>query len=350
MNMFFVDLCLPFGLRSSVNRFTQLSDTLSWIMKHNYSINYSTHYLDDFFIAGPPRSNSCALDLQRTITLFKKLGVPLALDKTEGPTTCLTYLGIEIDSTSMQLRLPADKFKALLSLINTWINKKKCTKRDLLSLIGQLAFASKVIPSGRTFLRRLIDLSSSVSKLGHHISLNTEAREDIKWWLDFLPSWNGKHRILNNQVTLCPDISLYTDASGNIGFGIYNNGHWASEKWPPHFDNYSIQFKELFPIYVACILWPHSLAGKRILFHCDNKAVVDIWASNTSKCPLMTSLLRKLFFIAAQHEFTVNIKHLAGINNSIADSLSRFQMVKFRHLAPEADPLPTAIPDIVWKI
>ncbi len=62
------------------------------------------------------------------------------------------------------------------------------------------------------------------------------------------------------------------------------------------------------------------------------------------------TFLWKLIPIAAKHEFTVNIKHLAGINNSIADSLSRFQIEKFRQLAPKADPLPTAIPDIVWKI
>ena len=35
MEMFFVGLCLPFGLRSSVNRFTQISDSILWIMQNN---------------------------------------------------------------------------------------------------------------------------------------------------------------------------------------------------------------------------------------------------------------------------------------------------------------------------
>ena len=45
--MYFVDLCLPFGLRSSVNRFSQLADAVLWILQTNYAIQNSTNYLDD---------------------------------------------------------------------------------------------------------------------------------------------------------------------------------------------------------------------------------------------------------------------------------------------------------------
>ena len=48
-DMFFVDLCLPFGLRSSVNRFSQLADAILWILKNNYAIENATNYLDDYF-------------------------------------------------------------------------------------------------------------------------------------------------------------------------------------------------------------------------------------------------------------------------------------------------------------
>ena len=72
-NLYFVDLRLPFGLPSSVNRFTQVSDTLSWIMKTNYHITNSTHYLDDFLLAGPKESRNCHTNMQTTINLFDKL-------------------------------------------------------------------------------------------------------------------------------------------------------------------------------------------------------------------------------------------------------------------------------------
>ena len=51
----------------------------------------------------------------------------------------------------------------------------------MLSLIGKLSFASKVIPASRLFLRRLIDLSATAKHLHHHITLNKEAQAEIQW-------------------------------------------------------------------------------------------------------------------------------------------------------------------------
>ena len=85
------------------------------------------------------------------------------------------YLGIEIpDSVAMTIRLPADKLQQSKAIIKQWFRCRKCTKRELLSLIGLLAFASKVVKPGRMFLRRLIDLSTTVDSLNHYIYLNLE--------------------------------------------------------------------------------------------------------------------------------------------------------------------------------
>lgn len=276
-------------------------------------------------------------------------GHPTSPGKMVGPTTELTYLGIVIDSAAMVTRLPPNKLSDLISLLQEWHQKKKCTKRELLSLIGKLSFAAKIIPPGRTFLRHLIDLSTTVAKPSHHISLHNPAREDIKWWLEFLPTWNGKQKILDRFTTMCPDIELFTDASGELGFGIYFNGDWLSELWPAQFKNHSIAWKELFPIYVACSLWAERFVGKKLLFHCDNKAVVNIWSKHTSKCPQIAKLLRKLFFIAAKHNFTVNVSHISGTSNVLADALSRSQVRKFFQLAPDANQQQTRIPPSIWN-
>ena len=49
-------------------------------------------------------------------------------------------------------------------------------QKELLSLIGKLLFASKFIPSARTFIRGLTDLSTTVNQLSHRISLNLKAK------------------------------------------------------------------------------------------------------------------------------------------------------------------------------
>jgi hypothetical protein len=60
-------------------------------------------------------------------------------------------------------------------------------------------------------------------------------------------------------------------------------------------------------------------------------------------------LARKLAFHSVTHHFTIHAKHIAGAKNSIADSISRYQMQKFRRLAPYAnrDPTPCIPPSTI---
>ena len=89
--LYFVELRLPFGLRSSVFIVNTFADPLAWILRINYLVDILTHYLDDFWIAGPANSTQCASNLAKIQDVFQKLGVPIAPDKLEGPTTYITY-------------------------------------------------------------------------------------------------------------------------------------------------------------------------------------------------------------------------------------------------------------------
>ena len=71
------------------------------------------HYLDDFFLVGPPRSQTCTENLHMFLAICCQLEIPIAMEKLEGPTTMLTFLGIEIDTFTMQLRLPRANLEEL---------------------------------------------------------------------------------------------------------------------------------------------------------------------------------------------------------------------------------------------
>jgi len=75
----------------------------------------------------------------------------VAPEKTEGPTTSLLLLGVELDTELMELRLPQKKLLKLRELVAKWRQRKACTKRELQSLAGYLNHACKVIRSGRRF-------------------------------------------------------------------------------------------------------------------------------------------------------------------------------------------------------
>ena len=54
---YFINLALPFGLRSAPFIFYSIADLLEWILKHNYGMKFLLHYLDDFHTLGTPNSS-----------------------------------------------------------------------------------------------------------------------------------------------------------------------------------------------------------------------------------------------------------------------------------------------------
>ena len=139
--------------------------------------------------------------------------------------------------------------------------------------------------SGCLFLCHLIDLSTSVTKLHHHITLNVEARKDICWWSDFLPTQNGISIIPDKDWSYQADSEIFTDAASMLGYGAYYHGMWFYGPWPTELPDESIQWKELFSIYAACKLWGPQWEGKKIIFRTDNETDIAIWSKQSSKSP-----------------------------------------------------------------
>ena len=98
---------------------------------------------------------------------------------------CLTFLGIEINTRTGTLCLPADKLARLKATLVQWSSRRSCQRRQLESLIiGTLQHACRVVKPGRTFLRRMIDLLRipGATEGHHHIRLNRGFRADLQWW------------------------------------------------------------------------------------------------------------------------------------------------------------------------
>ncbi|KAL5496587.1 hypothetical protein EMCRGX_G012897 [Ephydatia muelleri] len=123
---FYMDTCLPFGLRSALHLFNHFAEAIKWILLSNYAVE-GLHYLDDL--------------------------EPASLDKLEDPASTLTFLGVTLDTVNQELRLPADKLKEISQAVTDWLGRHTATKRELLSLIGNLAFGARVVPAGHLFCR-----------------------------------------------------------------------------------------------------------------------------------------------------------------------------------------------------
>jgi len=68
--------------------------------------------------------------------------MPLAA---EGSSTQLTFLGILLDTTFKEIWLPDDKPQCISTEFSSWLQKKSATKWEILSLVGLLQHAPKVV-------------------------------------------------------------------------------------------------------------------------------------------------------------------------------------------------------------
>ena len=105
---YYVDLTLPFGLRSSPYLFEQFASGLQYIMERKGAHDIE-HYLDDYFTCGPANTNICQDNIDIMLKSCNETGFEVNLSKFVEPTTELEYLGIVIDSINMQLKIPAHR-------------------------------------------------------------------------------------------------------------------------------------------------------------------------------------------------------------------------------------------------
>ena len=340
---FYYDKVLAMGLSASCQVFEKFSSAIQWIAQARLNITHMLHILDDFLIIAETQQQ-CRTQLRQFLSLCADIGIPLAPGKTEGPATTLTFAGIELDSVAWEARLPMEKLQRYRSLIRDIKKRKKLTLRELQSVIGCLSHCCYIIPAGRPFLRRLIDLTMGVHLAHHHIRLNKEVRADLATWASFLDQFNGRALFLNREWLLAADLHLYTDAAQSAGYGALCGNHWFFGEWPSLWKSLDITLLEFYPIVAAVQVWGARFANKRIILHTDNMALTFIINKLTSSDKTIMSLVRKFTFLTLQFNIHFYAEHIPGSSNILADLLSRLQLQAFHRLAPTMSPEPTHLP------
>ena len=188
-------------------------------------------------------------------------------------------------------------------------------------------------------MRRLFHAATSMPHIDTQTRLSPEAMDDIHWWAACCEDRNCKALFVNSKWTSSEDVKLWTDASGQ-GFGIAFDREWSYGTWCPDEELQSIERKDLSPIVLALAMWGSHLSGQRLRVRCDNKTVCAVWKSGTTKAKPLMGLLRVGLLIAAWYNVVVSLVPISGVDNSVADSLSRLQVQKFKQLHPTAAPMP----------
>lgn len=357
---YFVDKCLPMGCAISCALFEKFSSILEWLVQERIQSDREfglDHYLDDFFFAGRASSFVC-MDLMNTFgQLCGEIGVPIAAEKTVLPTPVLIFLGLEIDSVNMRIRIPQDKLSSLRELLLEVSSVNKVTLCKLQSLTGVLNFCVRAIPSARAFIRRFYNAMAGVQKSHHRIRVTSGMRADIKMWLVFLELFNGYCSFPDRFWIGNCELQLFTDSAGgdcSKGGGAYFQWKWAFISWPSDWAHSEvirdITFLELVPVVMALFIWGDELKNRKIVLHIDNEALVTIVNKKTSKSCRVMELIRPFVLRCMLFNIQCRAMHIEGLANGIADAISRQQWDRFRVLAPQAALEPAVIPDTFLQL
>lgn len=81
---------------------------------------------------------------------------------------------------------------------------------------------------------------------------------------------------------------------------------------------------EMLAVLIAVRFWGHKCSGGRVQIYCDNESVVKVINSSRTRDPFLSACLRDLWLEVSKFKFEMRAVHLPGVENRVADWLSRW--------------------------
>ena len=332
------DTKLCFGARLSPGIFHRLTQAVKRMMaRRGYDL--VVVYLDDFLIISKSQIE-CQIALRVLIQLLRKLGFAIHWGKVIDPTTKISFLEIELDSVTMTLRLPDEKLQSFKQELQSFLHRKRASKRQLQAIAGRLSWAAGVVKGGRVFLRRIFNQISSLKHVSHKALISKAVKEDLLWWVNFLANFNGRSALLDAQPLEC----VLTDACDDGAGGVFGSD-WYYVNWIrdiPQAQNLHINEKEVLAVVLAAHRWGSLWSNRRIIIQSDNMTTVASVNKCTSCNDFIMQCLRKLFWLGATYNFHLTAKFVPGHLNIAADAASRLHLpgyIQVLHSYTPASPL-----------
>ena len=139
--------------------------------------------------------------------------------------------------------------------------------------------------------------------------------------MTFLPTYNGVSYIKKTEVE--DSESLFLDACLTGMGAVWQNKVYATPIHNLGDLKLSIVHLEMLNIVIALRVWGSSWQHKRLQIHCDNLGVVQVVKTGKTKDPFLALCIRNIWLLTASYDIDLDISHIPGKYNIIADALSR---------------------------
>ena len=311
-------LRMPFGLRNAAQTFQRFIDEVVRDLPFCYA------YIDDVLIASKdPEEHK--QHLKQVFQRFTEYGILLNPSKCELGMTELTFLGHHVNSRGV--RPLDDKVSAIREF------PQPSTQRKLREFMGLVNFYHRFIPHCAHTLQPLNDLLSKAHSNKQALQWNDQATQAFT---------NIKQAIADASLLVHPHPDAAThimvDASDTAVGAVLQqkiDHQWQplaffSKKLTSTETKYSTFDRELLAIYLSIKHFQYFIEGRDFYVLTDHKPLTFALHSNHNHSPRQ---LRHLEFIS---QFTSDIRHIKGPDNSVADALSRVETNAIHTTQPSA--------------
>ncbi len=285
------------------------------------------HYVDDAFSFEPdktlefypPYDKWFPRKQFRLLQLFDKVGIPHEKGKQEFRCE-LTIVGLQVSLDSMTITMPFDKCANLIEEVNQFIQSSvwRHPLQDWQQLLGYCNWALNAYPLLQpAFQSSYAKLRGKTIPLAP-IRLNRSVIQDLNWFSCRISTSAGVNFLdAHHWSEEDAEITLFTDASG-VGLAFWSPEVESAVVGPIKESNScygNIFFNEALAV-VSAIEWAAHLPDKlrHVLIHTDSMNTVDIFHSLAAK---------PNYEIMMDFGVDVRVIHIPGVENIVADALSR---------------------------
>ena len=348
---------LPFGFIDSPRLFCGLTEGVAEIFRRRAADMATAEarecgmhvlvFVDDFLVVGDDeRLTERAGELLELI--LDELGLQYAPHKKRGPAQVMEFLGLLISNAkgARCIALTEKRQSKLLTMLGEWRDRRpereglSVDPTELARLLGNLVFASQVVPGGRTYMQGMLSQFQGLEvdwRRGsvrqtrvagaawrtHGVELSDSFWRDIDWWLANLETRNcvSLEPRREGVAAICG-----TDASDwGTGQLLWNHGARAevSLEFTDAERQRSINWRELLGIVRVVMTYGEELRGRSVLIEGDNTASLAAAESMSSKAFDSQELVRRLVELIEEFDLEVRYTHTPGVKLDRPDQTSR---------------------------
>jgi ribonuclease HI len=219
---FFVDLGGMFGSRSAGDSWQLVMEFIAICLRRNCHIEELYYYVDNNIILTPPIEGKvdkfkADKDFKSILEFLGKAGVPY--HDTCPPSTSGRFLGWLVDTAAMTVTCPSERMDWIRSILNS--GSKTITRKVIQSVTGILEFLAAVLPFLRAPLGWLQKRNTAQESGAEKCDENFKSR--FKYYFHYIEAllydWQGTASMYASLSTEDPDAIIYSDASGDVGYG-----------------------------------------------------------------------------------------------------------------------------------